>query len=354
MQSNYVRSALIVTIALTVFSALAETSYAQTPGAPQVTVLPDNTVVISYEAPVAPPPGTLLVATFNGAPTGPFAIGTLTTVSTGTPLPPGAYTVQIMWSPEVFSPVTAFSVGTPTSVGRPGATVLHPASLSANNVTVSWDAVPGAAGYEIEAVFFETGQIFRMNVGADQTSLLVPDVPFGNYRVRVRARNAFGLGPYSNEILVTIAATIRLKDLDVTLTWNSLADLDLHIIEPNGDHVYWETRTGLTTRFEGEDNTSGFGPETISIPINGAVLGVYQIYIVHYRGTLPTTATIAVTLGVGTANPRTQIFTRQTSTASAELGYYVALVDVRSGVVGEVFGTLDALRVGPEPVKPQQ
>ena len=352
MQSNYVRSVLIVAIALTFSGAFVESSYAQAPGAPQVTLLPDNSAVISYEAPVAPPPSTVLVATFNGAPAGSFAIGTLTTVYTGTALPPGDYTVQIVWSAEVASPVTPFTVGAPSAVGRPGATILHPASLSANNVTINWDAVPGAAGYEVEAVMFENGQVFRLSVG-DQTSLVVPDVPFGNYTVRVRARNVFGFGPYSNQILVTIAATIRLKDLDVTLTWNSLADLDLHIIEPNGNHVYWDRRSGLTTRFEGLDNTTGFGPETISIAINGAALGVYQIFIVHYRGVYPTTATIAVTLGVGTPNVRTEIFTRQTSTPSATAGYNVALVDVRGGVIGEVFGTREALSVGAERVKPE-
>jgi uncharacterized protein YfaP (DUF2135 family) len=215
--------------------------------------------------------------------------------------------------------------------------VLHPAVRSGDSVALSWDPIPNATSYELEAVMFETGQIFSMTVG-NQTSLVVPNVSFGNYTARVRGRNSLGVGPYSNQILVSISSTIRLRDMEVTLTWNSLADLDLHIIEPNGNRVSWEKRQGVTTRLE-SDNTTGFGPEVGFVPVGTSLRGVYQVYIVHYRGSIPTTATIAISLNVGTANVQTALFTRQTTSGNVAVGYNVALVDVKSGVIGEVFGT---------------
>jgi hypothetical protein len=340
MQVITVRHALIGALLLTFMVGAADSSFAQTPGAPQVTVLPDNSVIVTYAAPVTPPAGAILVGTHNGVPIGPFAIGTSTTISSGGPVPPGSYSLQVVWGSGVASPVTTFNVG-PSSGGGgglPGTTIMHPAVLTGNTVTLTWDPIPGATSYELEAVLFESGQVFRMSVSGSENTLVVPNVSFGNYTVRVRGRNALGAGSYSNSALISIGSSIRLRDMEVTLTWNSGADMDLHIIEPNGTHVSWARRQGVTSRLE-FDNTTGFGPETAVIDVLGAARGVYQIFVVHYRGAFPTTSTIAVTLNVGSANATTQLFTRTSNGPDSTRGYNVALVDVKSGVIGETFGT---------------
>jgi uncharacterized protein YfaP (DUF2135 family) len=87
------------------------------------------------------------------------------------------------------------------------------------------------------------------------------------------------------------------------------------------------------------DDTTGFGPETASINIGGSSPGVYQVFIVHYASDFPTTSTVAITLGVGTTNPLTKVFTRFTEEADGSTGINVALVDVQSGMIGEQTGT---------------
>lgn len=362
MQVITVRQVFIGAVLLTLSAVAADSSFAQTPGAPEVTVLPDNSVIVTYNAPVTPPADTVLLGTHNGIPIGPFLIGTETTVSSGGPVPPGVYTLQVVWAAGVVSPVTTFTVsggGTPPPGGGggggplPGGTILHPAVITGNTVTLSWDAIPGVTGYEIEAFLFDSGPVFRMNVGASETSLVVPNVAFGNYTVRVRGLSAGGAGPFSNAVLVSILASVRLRDLEVTLTWNSGADLDLHIIEPNGTHVSWSRREGQTIRLE-RDNTTGFGPETAYVPVLGAARGIYQIFVVHYRGAFPTTATISVTLNVNSANATTYLFTRNTPPVpDTTRGWNVALVDVVSGVVGEAFGTRSVVPMDLREVKPQ-
>jgi hypothetical protein len=351
MDQIKIRPALVCAVLAVVCSGtVVNSALAQTPDAPVVTVLADNSVAISYAAPTTPPSGTLLAATLNGQQIGPFQIGTATSFSSNGPVPPGAYTVQIVWSATVMSPVTSFVVSpTPGVGGRPVATVMRPAVVDQLTVTLTWDPLADATAYDVEAVFFETGQVFNMTVGA-QTSLVATNVPFGNYLVRVRGRNSLGAGPYSNQVLVTVGPRIRLRDLEVTLTWNTLADVDLHIIEPDGTHVSCERRNGRTAFYEG-DKTVGFGPETTFVPPGGAALGVYRVYIVHYQHDLPTTSTVSVTLNVGSANARTEIYRRQTLVADSGKGINVALIDLAGGLVSEVFGEFSFLTSGPS-VKP--
>jgi hypothetical protein len=350
MELIKVRPLVLCAVFVALSGAAASVSGQPIPGAPQVTVLPDNSVIVSYNAPVAPPASTVLVVTLNGVANGPFPIGTATTVYSGGPVPPGAYTAQVVWDAGVASPVTSFVVESGGGVALPGATIMHPAVVDGLTVTVSWDAIPGATGYDVQGQFFESGQVFNMPVGA-QTSLQVTNVPFGNYLVRVRGRNSLGVGPYSNQVLAVVGPTVRLRDLEVTLTWNTLADMDLHIIEPNGTHVSWERRNGVTA-FLDRDNTTGFGPEIASVPPGGAPLGVYLVYIVQYRHEIPTVSTVSITLNVGSPNARTEIFTRQTLEADPSSGYNVALVDVRSGLISQTSGTRSLLGIAPN-VKPQ-
>jgi hypothetical protein len=343
MESTKVRPFVRAALATVCCGVFVNSAFAQAPGAPVVAVLPDNSIQISYVAPGTPPSGTLLAAALNGQPIGLFQIGTATSFSSAGPVPPGVYTVQIVWGATVMSPVTNFIVSAIAAAdGLPVTATLHPAVVNNSTVSLSWDALPDVTGYDIEAVFFETGQVFNLSVGA-VTSLDVPNVPIGNFLVRVRGRNSAGAGPYSNQILVVVGPTIRLRDLEVTLTWNTLADMDLHITEPSGISVSWQRRKGLTAIYE-IDNTVGFGPETTYVPVGGAAPGVYQVSIVHYQHDLPTISTVSITLNVGSPNARTEIYRRQTLVADHESAVNVALVDIKSGLISEVFGTRPVLR----------
>jgi hypothetical protein len=127
--------------------------------------------------------------------------------------------------------------------------------------------------------------------------------------------------------------------LQVTMTWNTTADMDLHVIEPNGTHVFYAlpAPSGGTARLDVDDQ-DGFGPENIFVPMGGAAAGTYQVYLVHFSGPAPTVATIRVTLGTGpTALVRT--FTRTTTAASITTGVNVANVNVLGNQVTEVTGT---------------
>ena len=327
------RQLILWTSVIAVLTAAGSAS-AQTIGAPQVTVLPDNSVVLTYAAPTTPPAGTVLAVTYNGAQLPSIPIGTATTLSSNGPVPAGVYTVQVVWSASVQSPLTTFIVGGGGVIPPPP--VMHPPVVTGNSVFLSWDPVANATVYEVEAFIFATGQ--RVSAPVATSTISLAGVPAGNYAVRVRAGNAAGFGGFSSQVLVAVATTFRLRDLEISLTWNTESDIDLHVIEPNGTHVWWKNRTGSTVVMNADD-TNGFGPEVASIDIGGAAPGIYQIFIVHYRGAAPTVSNVAITIGVGTSNPITRVITRTTEGSNATTGINAALVDVRSGVISEFTGT---------------
>jgi hypothetical protein len=300
------------------------------PGQPTVQLRSDFSVVLSYPATGIPPAsGALVVATYNGGPIAgsPFNIGQATTVASGR-LALGVYTVQVLWGP-VSSPVTTFTV-TPV-LGAPN---LRAAGVDLNTVSLTWDAASGPVeGYDLEATA-STGQVYFSQLGP-ATSIVVHGVYPGSYSVRVRARNASGVGPYSNSIQVTVGRFLGTGDLQVTLTWNSTADIDLHLLEPDLTHVYYDHKEGRSARLDFDD-VDGFGPETIFAAAGRAMPGIYQIYIIHAGQNVETTATISVTLGANSANPQTAIFTRRTRRAAPGTAVMVAFVNVQTGQIVEM------------------
>ena len=76
-------------------------------------------------------------------------------------------------------------------------------SVAGSIVALSWTAVAGAVDYVIEAGSAPgASDLFNASVGSQTT--FVTSAPPGRYYVRVRARNASGISPPSNEVIVVV------------------------------------------------------------------------------------------------------------------------------------------------------
>lgn len=163
-----------------------------------------------------------------------------------------------------------------------------------------------------------------------------------------------GILPAHAQISPTPTPVLGTGDFQATLTWNTgnpaaLAcpidggasggvDIDLHVIEPDGSHVYFANRNGTTATLD-HDNQLAFGPENIFVSSGKAATGAYQVYVVYYCGLVPTTATITIRVFADTPQEQSAVFTRVLNSADWSVGYNVANVTFPGGTIEEASGT---------------
>ncbi len=99
--------------------------------------------------------------------------------------------------------------------------------------------------------------------------------------------------------------------LRVVLTWDSdNTDLDLHVISPDGSHVFYGDRVAPNGGALDVDVTTGFGPEIFAT--QAPLPGIYHVYVNYYgagdRRDLITTAQIAIIQDEGTPSEKQQVF----------------------------------------------
>jgi hypothetical protein len=223
----------------------------------------------------------------------------------------------------------------PEPTGPPAMPVLGRPVVQGNTVTLAWTYTgPAVTGFEIIAEIEATGQILRLPVGPEARSFSQGNVPSGNFIVSMRALQGTSASPLSATFIVPVGVTLGTGDLSVTLTWNSAADMDLHVVEPNGTHVYYGSRQGTRARLD-RDDTDGFGPENYFVDPGFGLQGNYRIYIVHFGRSVPTRSRIQVTLNAGTSRERTAVFYRNTTTANSGQSIEVAVADPEAETISE-------------------
>ena len=99
--------------------------------------------------------------------------------------------------------------------------------------------------------------------------------------------------------------------LRVVLSWDTdMTDIDLHVVSPDGQHVWYGDRVVDNGGALDVDVTTGFGPEIYANP--GPVPGVYHVYVNYYgageRDDVITVAQVAVIENEGTPREKQQVF----------------------------------------------
>jgi hypothetical protein len=144
-------------------------------------------------------------STPGGTNAGVFNVGTATRV-TGA-LPPGTYFARVRGiganGPGAASSEVIVTV--PSTSAAPNAPGPLSASVAGGVVTLSWGAASGnATTYVIEAgTASGIANIGTLPTGVLDTTFTTP-APSGTYFIRVRAANASGLGPATNEVVVVV------------------------------------------------------------------------------------------------------------------------------------------------------
>ncbi|SEI01739.1 DUF2135 domain-containing protein [Pseudomonas fuscovaginae UPB0736] len=106
---------------------------------------------------------------------------------------------------------------------------------------------------------------FAFPNGTNSVEVRSPD---GQQRKRVQFLNSGG------------ATKAKLR---ILLSWDSdHTDLDLHVVTPDGAHIWYGNRTAPNGGSLDVDVTTGYGPEIFSMP--APIKGQYLIYVNYYGG----------------------------------------------------------------------
>ena len=129
----------------------------------------------------------------------------------------------------------------------------------------------------------------------------------GAHGVEVRAP---GTGVARRTQFIEAGARTGVK-LRVVLSWDSDGtDLDLHVVAPDGQHVFYGDRVAANGGALDVDVTTGYGPEIYASPTPPA--GAWHVYVNYYgageRRDVITVAQLAVITDEGTPRERQQVF----------------------------------------------
>lgn len=144
--------------------------------------------------------------------------------------------------------------------------------------------------------------------------------------------------------LTTLAQPPRVFEngpLTVTLTWGSQPDVDLHVLEPVGAHVYYADTLGESGRLD-VDDLDGFGPEHYYTSCQGMQEGLYRIGVNYYSGLSPEVATVDVVAEGLTARRFTRPLPQARGAAGNASPLAVADVRVTRSSSGALSFTIEA------------
>ena len=89
--------------------------------------------------------------------------------------------------------------------------------------------------------------------------------------------------------------------LRFTLTWDRAGDVDLHVVPPGGEEIYYNARSQQGGTLD-RDDTTGTGPENV-FWASSPPAGSYLVCVVPYRITGPTNFRLAIVRSPGAEEP---------------------------------------------------
>ena len=131
---------------------------------------------------------------------------------------------------------------------------------------------------------------FDVPAGRVTLELSKPGYTFENITINVEADETIEI---SEEDALWGQPTLDSDEFRIVLSWGSTpSDLDSHLITPSAEHIYFSDPSSSDG---GEsldlDDTSGYGPETITI--SSMETGTYKYYVYNYSGYPDMSGTVA-------------------------------------------------------------
>jgi hypothetical protein len=177
---------------------------------------------------------------------------------------------------------------------------------------------------------------WELTLAAPVTSVTVlivisTEMPQTSFNLRIGGGSAASIGPYqSNDLSVIFVGT---GEIQTNVTWDSPADVDLHLLDPSGKEIYYASRTSTTGgQLDLDSNaacgTDGPRAENIFWP-DGIVVphGEYILRVDYWSSCNATRTNYTVTINLRGLPPRiyTGTFTGAGSGGAAGAGKTIAV-----------------------------
>jgi hypothetical protein len=108
----------------------------------------------------------------------------------------------------------------------------------------------------------------------------------------------------TTQAMTTTTIELGTGDVQATLRWTGDADLDLHVIDPEGFEIYFEAPVSSSGGTLDVDmvpdcgDTSASNVENVFWPEGGSIPGTYQAFVLHYEGSCGSPGTYQLELKV--------------------------------------------------------
>ena len=175
-----------------------------------------------------------------------------------------------------------------------GSTVLIPFSYNTSaNISGCYLYINGAGSYFFLPYTAQSSTSGRLSIPVE----IPTNVSAGQFCTIVCILDS--RGEISN-IIETCIDVLELGSgaLQISLSWNNTADVDLWVTDPSGTRIYWDNTSSQTGGSLDRDDTDGYGPENIFW--DNAPDGSYRVEVNHYDGVAPVRYIVTIN-GLGTS-----------------------------------------------------
>ena len=190
--------------------------------------------VITYVIDVGTAPGVTNLLSFNtgnaltsltvpGVPNGTYYVRVRAVDGSGASLPSNEVILVVGASGACAGPPTNLTV-TSQSAGTISLGWLAPATGSPTSYVILAGSAPGLSNL----ANFDTG---------NPSTTFTTGAPPGSYYVSLLSRSNCGLSAPSNEVLVFVVGFTG--NVQVSVAWDAPSDVDLHVVEPSGNDIYY-------------------------------------------------------------------------------------------------------------------
>jgi hypothetical protein len=213
----------------------------------------------------------------------------------------------------------------PDPAGGPSLTLSAPAA--AINGGSSAVGLTGSADFQVIVVTV-AGQpdyyTLTLPAAATSANILVTvaqNISLGTFQLGFAVGGSTGsLGAYATQSLSLVS--VGTGDVQVSISWNSAADVDLHVVEPGGEEIYYAADVSATGGELDLDSNAGCGSdgprnENITWATGTAPAGEYIVRVDYWSECGATQTDYVVTVQVKGQQP--QVFTSQ-FTGSGDAG----------------------------------